>query len=139
MFVLPWLASLVLWWHALVATFGLTLRNDAYTRTVLIIPISIALVASERRSQKAQPEPNVRAGMALLALAVLIGLIGYGWWGFCYRPARGASSPWYVDGCHFVDRALVCCFGTRYFSCSPVFRASCDGWFPYLNLRRTTS
>src|SRR5208283_5775691 len=86
-FVLLCLVSLVLWRHTIVATFGLALRNDAYTHILLIIPISISLIVSEWRSRKPQPEPNFRAGLALLVPAILIGVIGGGWWGPASLPA----------------------------------------------------
>jgi hypothetical protein len=98
-FVLLCLVSLVLWWHALAATFGLALRNAAYTHILLILPISIALIVSEWRSPKVQPEPNFRSGLALLVLAVLIGVAGRGW---C-ASRRTWSGPWHVGGRHLVD------------------------------------
>jgi len=83
-FALLCLGSLVLWWHTLVATLALAVRNNAYTHILLIIPVSVALIVSEWRSRKPQPEPNFRAGLALLVPAILIGVIGViggGWWG----------------------------------------------------------
>jgi len=102
----------VLWRHTIVATFGLAVQNNAYTHILLIIPVSITLIVSEWRSQKAQAEPNFRSGLALLVLAVLIGFIGGRW--------RGPASPsasmqlsldmlavvtWWIG-------SFVCCFGT---------------------------
>jgi len=55
-FVVLCLVSLVLWWHTLVATFGLALRANEYTHTLVIIPLSIALILTEWRSRKAKPE-----------------------------------------------------------------------------------
>jgi len=75
-FVLLCSVSLVLWWHALAATFGLALRNAAYIHILLILPISIALIVSEWRSPTVQPEPNFRSCLAFLVLAVLIGVAG---------------------------------------------------------------
>lgn len=71
----------MLWWHTIVATFGLALRNDAHTHILLIIPVSIALIVSEWRSQNVQPEPKFRSGLVLLVLAILIDFIGSRWRG----------------------------------------------------------
>ena len=79
-FVFLFVVSAVFWWHSLAATFALALRNNAYTHIFLIVPISVALIVLQWRSRKAQPEPNIRAGLALLVLAVLIGVIGARWW-----------------------------------------------------------
>jgi exosortase len=115
MFVLLWLASLVLWWHALAATFGLALQNDAYTHILLILAICIALIVSEWRSRRAQPEPNVRAGLALLALVVLIRFIGHGWLGSVVLPPEVQVSLGMLAGVSWWIGAFVCCFGTRVF------------------------
>ena len=112
-FALLCLVSLVLWWHTLVATFGLALRNDAYTHILLILPISIALIVSEWRSRKAQPEPNFRVGLALLVLAVLIGFIGGRWWGPASLPADVQLSLGMLAVVTWWIGSFVCCFGTR--------------------------
>jgi len=78
-FALLLLVSLAIGWHALVATFALALRNDAYTHILLILPISLALIASDWRSRHAQVRPNLGAGLALLGFAVLLGSIAGGW------------------------------------------------------------
>src|SRR5271157_2549802 len=112
-FALLCLVSLVLWRHTIVATFGLALRNDAYTHILLIIPVSIALIVSGWRSQKAQPEPNFRVGLVLLVLAVLIGFIEGRWRGPASLSAGMQLSldmlavvTWWIG-------SFVCCFATR--------------------------
>ena len=72
-------ASLLIWWHVLRTTLELALRNDAYTHILLIVPISVALVILERRKQTWKPEPGSVTGLALLALALLIGIGGLRW------------------------------------------------------------
>jgi hypothetical protein len=49
-FILLCLVCLVLWWRIPVASFGLALGNAAYTHMLLILPISMALIVSERPS-----------------------------------------------------------------------------------------
>src|SRR5208337_1738112 len=117
-FVLLFVVSLFFWWRTLVATFSLALQNRAYTHILLIIPISIALIFSEWRSRKAQPEPDFRTGLALLVLAILIGFIGGRWRGPTSLPAGVQLSldmlavvTWWIG-------SFVCCFGTRIFRMS---------------------
>jgi exosortase len=108
-------ASVFFWWHTLVATFGLPLRNDAYTCILLILPISIALILSECRSRNPQPALSSRAGPALLLLAVLISVIEYKWsWAVHLPPDEQLSLgmlalvTWWIG-------SFLCCFGTRIF------------------------
>src|SRR5208337_4999468 len=112
-FVLLCLVSLVSWRTAIIATLGLALRNDAYTHILLIIPISISLIVSEWRSRKPQPEPNFRAGLALLVPAILIGVIGGGWWGPASLPAGVQLSLGMLAVVIWWIGSFVCCFGTR--------------------------
>src|SRR5271157_3028056 len=67
------LASLILWWHTLITTLELALRDDEYSHILLVLPISTVLIFVEWRLHKPQPEPNFRAGLALLVIAVVIG------------------------------------------------------------------
>jgi len=78
MFSFLFVASLIVSWHTLASALGLALRNDGYTHILLVLPITIVLIFAEWRSRKAQPEPNSRAGIALLIIAVVIGTIGGG-------------------------------------------------------------
>ncbi len=118
-FFLLCLVPLILRWHTLATTLGLALRNDEYTHVLLIIPISIALIATEWRSRKAKPEPNFRAGCTLMVVAILIGFVDK-WWGAGNLAADErlflgmlAVVAWWIG-------SFVCCFGTR-ISCMSVF------------------
>ena len=111
-FIVLLVASVFLWRHALVATFGLALRNDAYTHILLILPISIALIFSEWRSRNAQPVPSFRAGPALLLLAVLIGLVGAEWSGGGLS-SDGQLSLGMLAAVIWWMGSFVSCFGTR--------------------------
>ena len=111
-FVFLCVVSIVLWWHTLLATLTLALRQDAYTHILLILPISFALIFLEWRSRKAQPEPDFRSGWALLVLAVLIGFLGAMWW----RGSLTADVQLFLGMLAVVMwwiGAFVCCFGVR--------------------------
>lgn len=71
--------SLLVGWRPLVETFALALRDDAYTHILLILPISVVLVFLQWRSLRRIVAPNVRAGSALLATAVLVAGFTTGW------------------------------------------------------------
>jgi len=68
--------SLLIGGNALLTTFALARNNDAYTHILLILPISIALLLMQWSSRKCKPDPSVRLGASLLALAVLIAVAG---------------------------------------------------------------
>src|ERR1019366_4562740 len=112
-FVLLCLVSLVLWWHTLVETFGLALRAGEYTHTLVIIPLSIALIFTEWRSQKATPEPNFRIGLAILVLAILIGFIGGRWRGPSRLSADVQLSQEMLAVVTWWIGSFVGCFGIR--------------------------
>lgn len=78
-FAVLWVVSLIIWWQAIAATLALALRQDAYTHTLLILPISIGLIAMEWKKRKWMPTPSIRVGSAVLGLAILIGLAGLRW------------------------------------------------------------
>lgn len=104
--------SVVLWWHTILATLVLALRNDAYTHILLILPISFGLIFLEWRSRKTQPEPDFRSGSALLVLAVLIGFIEGVW----RRDSLTADVQLFLGMLAVVIwwiGAFVCCFGAR--------------------------
>jgi exosortase len=77
-FALLCAVSLLIGWHALFETFALALRADEYTHLLLIVPISAALILSDRAWLKPVVEPGVGIGSALLAVAILIA--GYSRW-----------------------------------------------------------
>lgn len=72
-FVLLCVISLVVGWHSLFSTLVLALRVDEYTHLLLIVPISVSLIFSERDLLKLAPEPVVGLGSFLLIAAILIG------------------------------------------------------------------
>jgi exosortase len=72
-FVLLCVISLVVGWHSLFSTLVLALRVDEYTHLLLIVPISVSLIFSERDLLKLAPEPAVGLGSFLLIAATLIG------------------------------------------------------------------
>src|SRR5271157_4903965 len=104
--------SVVLWWHTILATLVLALRNDAYTHILLVLPISFALIFLDWLSRKTQPKPDFRSGSALLVLAVLIGFIGGVW----RRDSLTADVQLFLGMLAVVMwwvGAFVCCFGVR--------------------------
>jgi exosortase len=81
--------SILFWWHSLVMTLGLALANEAYTHILLILPVSAALVFLDSKSMDSKtlridPQPRPRIGVALLALALVIGC--YSRWGMGATP-----------------------------------------------------
>ena len=79
LFAALWIVSLAIWWQAIAATLALALRQDAYTHILLILPVSIGLIATEWSRRKWKPSLSLRAGSAVLILAVLIGVGGLRW------------------------------------------------------------
>jgi exosortase len=71
--------SVLVGWRPLVDTSALALRDDSYTHILLILPVSAALIFLEWRSLRPMSAPNVRAGSALLAMALLIAGFMRGW------------------------------------------------------------
>ena len=71
--------SLLVGWRPLVDTFTLALQDHEYTHILLILPIGAALIFLEWRSLRPMVAPNVRAGSALLAMAVLVAGLARGW------------------------------------------------------------
>ncbi len=111
-FVILWLIPLILWWHSVVTTLQLALRNDEFTHILLVLPISIGLIFAEWRLRKPQPQPNYGAGLTLLAIAVLVRTMG----GEFGRVASAGDDVrlsfgmlavvvWWIG-------SFVCCFGT---------------------------
>jgi exosortase len=69
---LLWAVLLLIGWRPLVDTFALSLRDDAYTYILLIFPISATLIFLEWRSVRTLSTLGIRAGSALLAVAVFL-------------------------------------------------------------------
>jgi exosortase len=106
-------ASIVLWRHALLATVGLALGNDAYTHILLILPLSIGLIYMDSKTVGVDALPSYGAGVALLIAALLIG--GFARWGaFGVRVdvrlslAMLALAMWWMA-------SVLLCFGVRTF------------------------
>jgi len=76
-FVLLCVISLVVGWHSLFSTLVLALRVDEYTHLLLIVPISVSLIFSERDLLKLAPGPAVGLGSFLLIAAILIGAFSH--------------------------------------------------------------
>jgi exosortase len=103
--------SLAVWWHPLIKTFALALRNDAYTHIFLILPISTALVLLRWKSLEFFLEPSIRIGSALLVAAVLIA--GVGKWGAIGMPPDVQLSVSMLALVTWWLAAFVLCFGIR--------------------------
>lgn len=70
-FALLLAVSLVIGWQPLFRTFALALHADEYTHLLLIVPISVALIFSERMRLKATLEPGIGFGVGFLAIAIV--------------------------------------------------------------------
>jgi len=106
-------ASLVIWWHSLVATLRLALGSDAYTHILLIVPLSLALIYLQSRTLPMSFESSARAGSLLLAGTLLTaGLARWGW------PTLAADLRLSVSMIALVTwwiASVVFCFGWRAF------------------------
>jgi exosortase len=58
-------------WQPLLRTFVLALNSGEYTHLLLIVPISLSLILTERTRLKSTIEPGVEFGAALLFVAIL--------------------------------------------------------------------
>ena len=109
-FALLFATSVVVGWHPLWSTFALALRSDAHTHLLLIVPISAALIFSERARLKTELEPAVGFGFALLFIAILIAVYSR-WMTESQRDTQLSVSMlamviWWIG-------SFVLCFGTR--------------------------
>ena len=109
MFAVLCAVSLVIGWQPLLRTFALALHADEYTHLLLILPISAALILTDRTVPKPALEPAVRLGSALLVISILIG--GYACWmagsqsDVQLSAAMLAIVIWWIG-------SFVLCFGT---------------------------
>ena len=101
--------SIVFWWHALAATIGLALTNEAYTHILLILPLGIALIYLDRDVLRRCPQGRIAVGPAVLAGAALIECFAR--WGHSDALAGGELSlsmftlvTWWIG-------SIICCFG----------------------------
>jgi exosortase len=109
-FTLLCAVSLVIGWRPLFDAFLLALRSDEYTHLLLIVPISAALIFAERVALKAEFEPAVGFGSALLVVAILIG--GYSRW-LAGRPSDTRLSVSILAVVIWWIGSFVFCFGLR--------------------------
>ncbi len=58
-------------WQPLLKTFALALNSGEYTHLLLIVPISLSLILTERTRLKSTIKPGVELGVALLFVAIL--------------------------------------------------------------------
>jgi exosortase len=73
--------SVVLWWHAIVATFELALASDAHSHILLILPLSLALVYIQTRGKSCKFEPGGWLAWILLAVGLLLrGMTAWNVW-----------------------------------------------------------
>jgi exosortase len=111
-------ASILFWWHPLIATLGLALTNDAYTHVLLILPLSAALIYmdlkyGESTAIRIDQQSGLGLGAALLVLALVGGC--YSRWGMVASPddvrlAMGmfALVLWWIA-------SVIFCFGAGTF------------------------
>lgn len=71
-FTMLLVGSVVLWRHPLSGTLGLALKNDAYTHIPLIPALSCGLIYLRRDVLRSDGKPNVTAGAAMLAAALIL-------------------------------------------------------------------
>jgi len=110
--------SILFWWHPLVTSLNLALANDACTHILLILPLSAALIYMDSKygdlkALRIGPQPSLRLGAALLAMAFLIG--SYARWGMGAAPGdvrlslgMFALAIWWIA-------SVVLCFGATSF------------------------
>jgi exosortase len=65
------LASVIVGWQPLRATFLLALHDDQYTHVLLILPLSIALIVLEWPSVRDVVAPSIVVGSTILGLAIV--------------------------------------------------------------------
>jgi len=63
--------SVAVGWQPLLKTFALALNSGEYTHLLLIVPISLSLILTERTRLKSTIKPGVELGAALLFVAIL--------------------------------------------------------------------
>jgi len=64
--------SIVIWWGPLASLFSLAWRDEHYTHTLLILPMSAALVFIEWKPPAGRSRLSAAAGSAVLLIAVLM-------------------------------------------------------------------
>ena len=107
-FALLLAVSLIVGWQPLLRTFALALHADEYTHLLLIIPISLCLIFTERLRLKLALEPGTGLGAGLLAIAIITA--GYSRWLAAFYVQLSVSMLamvlWWIG-------SFVFCFGAR--------------------------
>ena len=67
--------SLLIWWHPLISSIALALRDDRYTHILLILPVSITLICAEWKASDASSESRPSFDYLLLAAAVVAAVL----------------------------------------------------------------
>jgi exosortase len=114
LFIILCLVSAVAWWNVLYDTFRLAFRSDPYTHILLVLPVSAVLLALRLRDSAGRARLSLGAGTALLASAVLIGIVGLGW--VRVDAASVVGMHWAIEMLALVVwwiGSFVLCFGTR--------------------------
>lgn len=113
LFIVMMMASVGVGWRPLWNTLSLALHTEAYTHILLIVPLSCALIYMGRNALPAGPVPSIRAGSAVLGVALLVA--GFAKWtgtetGADVRLSLSmiALVTWWVG-------SFVLCFGMRTF------------------------
>ena len=114
-FAVVWVLSLIVWWQPIAATLRLALRQDAYTHILLILPVSAGLIAMDWSRRKWKPSPSIRAGSAVMGLAMLIGIAGLSWGRFDIFTAEIRLSMQMLAVITWWIGSFLVCFGSRIF------------------------
>lgn len=63
--------SLLIWWHPLIASLALALRDDQYTHLLLILPVSVTLIFLDWKSSETPEDRRSGPGVILLVAAIV--------------------------------------------------------------------
>ncbi len=103
--------SVLVAWHPLLELFRLALHSDEYTHILLVLPISIALISVQWRSERLLTRTSLFAGGSFLSAALVIA--AFSRWGlaslspgFHLMMAILAVVIWWIG-------SFVLCFGTK--------------------------
>lgn len=106
------IASIVLWWHPLAATLRLALNDDSFTYLLLILPITLLLIVTERNQSPASYSGSSRgAGGVLLLGAVFLRAVAL--WGQHHFSASDAISLNVFALVLFWIGSVIVCFGSQ--------------------------
>ncbi|HEX3740982.1 MAG TPA: exosortase/archaeosortase family protein [Terriglobales bacterium] len=103
--------SVLVAWHPLLELFKLTLHSDEYTQILLVLPISIALISVQWRSERLLTRTSFAAGGTLLSAAIFVA--AFSRWGLAFLSSDFhlmmeilAVVIWWIG-------SFVLCFGTK--------------------------